>query len=122
MSTATWNRELLDASHRLDDALTELDGRTREWAEADRAWRRARAESYARQKGFPGTVPEKEAVVEMETADGRYEAQLAEGLKVSALEAVRSRRTQLSAIQTLVSLSKAEAELARWGPTEGSAA
>jgi len=41
---------------------------------------------------------------------------VAEALERSALEALRSRRQQLSAIQSLLSAQKAEAEFVRTGP------
>jgi hypothetical protein len=112
-----WNRQLLDASRALDDAHLTLDSRTREYAEADLTYRRANARAMIRQKGEKGTVPEKQAIADLEVAEVRYAAQLAEGLKIAALEAVRSRRAQLGAVQSLVSLAKSEADLAKWGPT-----
>jgi hypothetical protein len=41
---------------------------------------------------------------------------IAEGMKMAALEAVRSRRAQLSAVQSIANAVKAETEFARTGP------
>jgi hypothetical protein len=120
--TSEWNRQLLDASVKLDEAHEQLDTRVRNAAESNRKWRLARAEAYVRMKGKPGTVPEKQSLIEMETATEQYEAELNEGLHRAASEAVKSRRQQLSAVQSLVSLAKSEADLAKWGPSEGNAA
>ena len=82
-------------------------------AEADRDYRCAKAKAYL--KAF-GTVAALEAQAAVEISQLRFEAKLAEDLELSALEAVRSRRSQLSATQSLANAVRAEAELARVGP------
>ena len=114
------NEQLIAASRALDGSLKFLEDSVADFATAERAYRKAKAEAYLRSSGK--NVQEREANAEEcrfgdETlGDIRYRRDLAEGLKMAALEGVRSRRTQLSAIQTLASLSKAEAEFARTGP------
>lgn len=58
-----------------------------------------------------GTVPQREAWVEAETADLNLTFTLAESKRYNALEAVRSRRAQLSALQSIMAAYRAEAEL-----------
>jgi hypothetical protein len=60
-----------------------------------------------------GTVAEREAHVYALVGDFRRTRDLADGQKLAALEAVRSRRAQLSAVQSILSAYRAEAELAR---------
>lgn len=60
-----------------------------------------------------GTVPQREAWVEAQTADEKLELDLADADRYTALEAVRSRRAQLSALQSVMAAHRAEVELAR---------
>jgi hypothetical protein len=60
-----------------------------------------------------------EAMVDLETADVQMSARLAEGLKRTAGMAVDAKKQWLSALQSLASLTKAEAQLAAWEPREG---
>jgi hypothetical protein len=48
--------------------------------------------------------------------DLRHRRDLADGQRLAALEACRSRRTQLSALQSLLAAHKSEADFARTGP------
>jgi hypothetical protein len=115
MSVVDLSGQLLQAVRDLRDSMAELEVRSRTSAEMDRAWRLARAQSFAQTEG---TVQAREASVERETAHLRYEATCAENLRISALEAVRSNRTVVSAIQSLVAASRAEAELSKWESKE----
>lgn len=65
------------------------------------------------------TAKAKEAWVDAESADLRLTRDLAEAEKLAALEALRSRRQQLSSIQTIVNAERVEAEFARVGPERG---
>ena len=106
--------ELLRLSKLLDDALAYLRRATEEYAETEHAYREAKARAWIEVP--TGTVPEREAHVNGATAQLRKRRDLAEGMKQAALEAVRSRRAQLSAIQTLANAHREEAALARTGP------
>lgn len=110
------NRLLLGAADDLRLAHRELDDRSRDAAAADQAWRRVRARAYVQ---TTGTVAERDAEVEILTSDERYRAKLAEDLRVSALEAARSKRAILTASQTLANLSREEMAFARSGPDGG---
>jgi hypothetical protein len=113
MNPAELNDMLHAAAADLYEAHRLLEERVRSSATADKAWRLARAKAYARTSG---TVNERDAEVELETGDLRYEAKLTEDLRVAGLEGVRSRRAILSAYQTLTNLSREEANFARVGP------
>jgi hypothetical protein len=95
-------------------AGAELERCSREYARAERSYRLSRATALLAAHG--GTVSEREAHADQATADVRYERDLADGLRTSALEAVRSHRGVLSALQSLAALERSEAELAKWGP------
>jgi hypothetical protein len=94
----------------LDGGIQTLASASREAAEAEHALRKATAIAWA--QAPKGTVPQREAHVESETADLKRTLDLAEGTRYTALEAVRSRRTQMSALQSLMAAYRAEAELA----------
>ena len=81
------------------------------YAEAEHRYRSAKAMAYLETES--GTVAEREAHVYAIMGEHRLARDLADGQKVAALEAVRSRRAQLSALQTLIAAHRAEAELAR---------
>lgn len=115
MDAGTLNRQLLDAADKLRDSLADLEGRSVKYAQAERAYRFGRSTAYL---ATSGTVGEREARVDQSVSDLRYERDLAEGLKVSALEAVRSNRGVLSAVQTLANLYREEASFDRTGPSE----
>jgi len=121
------NMRLIQASDDLTTALEALNAQVQAFARAEHQYRSAKARGFLAVVGAKN-VAEREALAEssispdpitgeaLTLGDLRYRRDLAEGLKLSALEAVRSRRGQLSAVQTLASLSKAEAEFARTGP------
>jgi len=115
VTAADLARTLYAAKREVDAALAEYDRAIREDAEADRAARVAKASAYL---AASGPVAERQAHVDQTTADLQHRARLAEGLKRSASSAVESRRQWLSALQSLASLQKAEAALARWEPSE----
>jgi hypothetical protein len=97
----------------IDRGIAALREASRESAEAEHAYRIAKAQAWA--KAPAGTVPVREAWVEAEIADERLALDLSEGAKQVALEAVRSRRQQLSAVQSLLAAHKEEAAFARTG-------
>ena len=103
----------------LRNALEELDSQTVRYAKAERAYRLAWATAVL--ANIDGRVMDREAHANQATADLRYERDLAEGLKVSALEAVRSHRGMLSSVQSMVNLYREEASFDRTGPREGAA-
>ena len=109
--------ELRRLSGLLDDALSYLRRQTGELAEAEERYRKDKADAWVRVDREGTTAAEREAQVNGLTAGARKERDLAEGMRQAALEAVRSRRTQISALQSLLSADRAEAEFARTVPT-----
>jgi hypothetical protein len=107
--------ELLERSRQLDAAHDELRRCSFDYASAENQYRKAKALAYL---AAEGPVAERQAVVDTKVENERYHAHLAEGLRVAALESVRSRRAQLTAVQTIVNATRSELELARTGPDE----
>lgn len=120
--------QLVQAVNDLRTAQTDLEERSRTYADAERKYRHAKAVAYLRSHG--ANITERESNAELMTIaathegealtlnDIRHQRDLADGLRTSALEAVRSYRGVVSALQSLASLEKSEAELARYGPQE----
>jgi len=98
----------------IDNGLQSLRQSTIDMANAEHAYRKAKAIAW--HTAPAGTVPMREAWVDAETAEQRQALDLAEGSRSVALEAVRSRRQQLSAVQSLLAAHKAEADHVRTGP------
>ena len=93
----------------IDAGIESLVTASRDMAHAEHALRKATAMAWV--KAPSGTVPFREAWVESETADEKLAFDLGETQRYNALEAVRSRRAQLSAIQSIMAAHRAEAEL-----------
>jgi hypothetical protein len=105
--------EMVNESERLskliDAGIASLVQCSTDMARAEHALRIATAKAWAAAPS--GTVPFKEAWVEAETADEKLAFDIAESGRYNALEAVRSRRAQLSAVQSIMAAHRAEAEL-----------
>lgn len=114
MNLADVPDEMRRLSRLLDQGLAALRDQAREVAEAEQEYRKAKATAWLQAPA--GTVPEREAWVNGQTADLRYRRDLADGLRQAALEAVRSRRTQVSALQTLLNAHREETAFDRTGP------
>jgi len=106
--------ELREIAQSLDEALATLCAQTHERVDAERDYRIAKARAWI--QAPQGTVPEREAWVNGQTADLRHRRDLADGLARGAMEAVRYYRGRLSAWQTLTTATREEAALARTGP------
>ena len=107
--------EMADEFHRLskliDDGIKALRAQSSAYAEAERDYRLAKSQAWI--SAPAGTVPERQAWVEGQTADKRYARDLADGMRQAALEAVRSRRGQLSSLQTLLNAQQEEMKFER---------
>lgn len=101
-------------SANLDKGLAALRQSAQDYAEAEQNYREVRARAYLR---AAGTVPEREAYADLHSLDERRLRDLADGMRSAALEAVRSRRQQLSALQSILAANRAEAEYVRTGPS-----
>lgn len=105
--------EMFRLSGLLDKAITALREQAVEYADAENEYRMAHAKAYVETVG-PAHM--RKANADLATPDERRRAHLADGMRQAALEAVRSRRAQISACQSLLNADKAEAEFARTGP------
>jgi len=114
MDLATLTAEANRLSALLDKGILALRDAAFAYAEAEHAYRERNAMAYLETES--GTVAEREAHVYALVGDFRRRRDLADGEKLAALEAVRSRRTQLSAVQSLLAAHKSEADFARTGP------
>lgn len=113
MNAHELNEKLLAAADDVRGSLDELDRAARAYAKAEQDYRRAKALAYL---ASTGTVAEREARAENAINESRYARDLAEGLRLSGLEAVRSHRGILSALQTLANVFREEAAFDRTGP------
>lgn len=97
----------------IDNGVKALTEAARNLAEAEHAYRLARAEAWHHTEG---TAKQREDEVNALTAAERRVRDLAEAGRMSALEALRSRRQQLSALQSIANAVRSEADLANYGP------
>jgi hypothetical protein len=125
VTPAELTAEAFRLSGLIDQGVTALREQSKALATAERNYRRSKAEAWVRCPNDPHdrkggdrewTAARREAWVDAECADLRYERDLAEGMRQAALEAVRARRAQLSALQSILAAERAEAEFARVGP------
>lgn len=110
---------LLDESER---ANAEMKRAGIEFAQADSQYRGAKQKSRLlhttaplAEGQKPLTIPTIDALVDRDCAAERDRQRLAKSNYETSIEYVRSLRTNISAIQTLLNHSKAEMELARQG-------
>ncbi len=106
--------EMMRLSTALDEGLAALESAAGDYAIADDAYRASRASALLQATGK--TVGEREAEVDLVCGDERRAQRIADGRRMVALEAVRSRRQQLSAAQSVANAVREEASLARTGP------
>ncbi len=113
---AFYAEEMTRLSRLLDGGLDVLRDQAHEVAEAEHDYRKMVAQAWLETP--EGTVPEREAWVGGHCASRRRRRDLAEHMTRAALESVRARRGQLSALQSLLSAYRAEAEFVRTGQDE----
>jgi hypothetical protein len=97
-------------------ALAEMKAAAKEFAAADSAYRGAKARAYLKHavKGEGGktpTVDNIKALVDVDCEAERDRQRIADANYKTATEYVRSLRTSVSAIQTLINHEKAQMEL-----------
>jgi hypothetical protein len=114
--------EMKRLSRLIDAGIEAMREQSVTLADAEHAYRQAKSEAWVRcptdDHGIKAgerlwTAARREAWVAAETADLRRTRDIADGMKHAAVEAVRARRGQLSALQTLVNSHTAEAEFVR---------
>lgn len=111
MDLETLTAEAWRLSQLLDKGIMALRQAAADYADAEHEYRSRNAMAYLETES--GTVAEREAHVYALVGDFRRLRDVADGQKLAALEAVRSRRAQLSSIQAILYAYRAEAELAR---------
>ncbi len=114
MTPAEVAAEMRRLSVLLDEGIKALHKAATDESHAEHAYRAAKARAWV--SCPPGTVPEREAAVNDQVKDERLRRDLAAAVRQSALEALRSRRVQVSALQSVLNAMRAEAEFARTGP------
>lgn len=112
-------------SRLIDAANEELVTQGKAWAEAERDYRKAKAEAWARCPNDPPgtkagerdwTAERRKEWVNAQTADKGYRRNMADCLRWAAWQSCESRQSQVSALQTLVNAHMEEAKFARTGP------
>jgi hypothetical protein len=117
MNVAEMVDEVRRLSDLLDNGITALRQKGHAAAEAERDYRKAKAQAWV--TAADGTGPERQAAVDGQCADLRYARDLAENQAKAALEAVRARRQQLSALQSIAAAQREEAGFAKYGQEVG---
>lgn len=114
MSERVGVREAYDEAVRLsallDESLETLRVNARKVAAAEREYRQGRAKAWFETSG---TAKQREDSVNALTADARFVRDVCDAERMAALESVRSRRQQLSMLQSLMAADRAEAEYVR---------
>lgn len=113
MTVAEIVEEARRLSRLLNEGLDVLRETAQTTAEAEREYRKARAQSWVE---VEGTAAHREAQVDALTADLRFERDVQEGLRRAALESVRARAQQISLLQSVLAAHRSEADFARTGP------
>lgn len=113
MTPADAAEEMARLSVLLDKGIAALRSQAEEYATAEDVYRMAHAKAYL---AAEGAAHLRKAEADLQTSQERQRAHLADGMRQAALEAVRSRRAQISALQSLLAAHKAEAEFAGTGP------
>lgn len=109
-SMAELTGEARRLSDLLDKGVSALRQAAIDYAKAEHEYRHEHALAYLQTEG---TVAEREAQTYALVGELRRDRDIADGVRSAALEAVRARRTQLSALQSLLAAHRSETELAR---------
>lgn len=118
MLSTEFQSNILDAIAALQQALSEQRASAKLHAEAEHAYRQARARAFTSivaDKEQKRTVDHIQAMVDLECDRQMLELRLAEAKHESDGELVKSLRQQLSAMQSLLGTYRAEAEAVRYG-------
>lgn len=125
MNRAELSAEMRELRSLLDSGIRALRKHSKLEAEAERDYRKAKAQAWVRcptdESGVKAgerewTAARREAWVDAECADLRYARDLAAGESKAALEAVRARRGEISALQSELAADRAEAQIAAYAP------
>ena len=114
MNINDFEQEVHRLSELIDQGIRELVRQAREHAFAEADYRKAYAMAFL--GAAAKTVRERELMADAQTDEDRRKAYLSRGMENAAKEAVRARRAQLSAFQSLMNAHRAEAEFVRTSP------
>lgn len=109
MTTHELEAAILETIADLRKANEELHALSVEWARSEDAYRKARAVAYL---AASGTINERNSHVDKICSEDRLKTHLAESTKEAKRELVRSLQAQLSALQTIAAMNRAEMSLA----------
>lgn len=111
------DQEFQRLSDLLDRGLIAMREEATNVAERENEYRKARSGAWVEcpSADKEWTAARREAWVDARCADLRMSRDIAEGLRQAAVEAVRSRRTQISSLQTLLNAHQQEAKAAHYG-------
>lgn len=108
----------------IDQGLAAMREYAERYAQTEADYRKAKSEAWIRcpvddpsvkASEREWTAARREAWVDAQCADLRQARDLADAMRTAAIESVRSRRAQLSAVQTFANAHREEAGLARTG-------
>lgn len=114
MNLTEAQEQMRSLSNQLHGALDWLRESAKDSSAKEREYRKARALAWVNRT--EGTAGFREAQVDADTADLRYERDLAEKLEKAAIEKIRGVRQEIGAFQTLLAAHRAEAEFVAKGP------
>jgi hypothetical protein len=123
--TEALQEKILDGIEQLASATNRQDKAGREHAVAEHAYRQLRANEFVRvsldkdDAGKKLTDTHKNALVDIKSDNAMLRVRLAEAESKAADELVRSLRTQISALQSLINAQRAEAEMVTYKQTAG---
>lgn len=115
--------KILDAIDRLAEANNAHHAAGKEHAVAEHAYRQLRANQFVKvsldkdDAGKKLTDTHKNALVDIATDKAMYRVRIAEAEHEAAWELVKSLKTQISALQSLLGAVRAEAEAITYGQT-----
>lgn len=121
----TLQTQILDGVQKLAEAQNEHRRAAVEHGEAEHDYRQKRAAEFVKaslktdDNGKKLTDTHKGAIVDQATDKAMYRVRIAEAEHEAANELIRSLRTQISALQSLLSAHKAEAEAVTYRQTVG---
>lgn len=98
----------------LDKAIADLYTAGQTWAEKNHDYRKAKSKAILQIREGKNR-DERDAKAGPLYEKEKFEAELAEAMKEATLEEVRGRRTQLSALQTLMASRRSELEASSYG-------
>lgn len=121
--TATIASEMRRLSELCDKGVTALRQAADDVAKAEHMYRHAKARAWVEsaalvhpETGKPESAAAREAWVNGQCADARLGRDTAEAARLAVIEALRTRRQQMSALQSWLAAERAEAQIASYAP------